>query len=134
MRTAALKLRPEPAHPHGQQTRKLGLGEFLADAAPRAVQEGHEAVIALGAPAIVRLARLFHPALRTEFFRVRTPLFDGAVVGPGREDDDAALGDELRADRSVVRRDAERHGDWGPESEHFGAHGVEEVALVDVCG
>jgi hypothetical protein len=80
------------------------------------MQEGKEAVVAVGAAAVICLAIRVQPAFGFELKRVRTPEGGGSVDGPGSENDGRAFGDELIGKGGVIRGDAHGESDGRPKS------------------
>lgn len=129
-----LEPRLESADPSRKQARELRLREPLPDAAPGAVQERQESVVAVRAAAVVGRAVGVEPALGLEVERVRAPERRGRVDGVGGEDDVRVFGDEVAGEGGVVRGDAHGEGHGGPEAEDLGADGVQVVAAVEGGG
>lgn len=129
---------PGEAADHGrQQTAHLGLGEALADAAPRAVEEGQELVVALGAAVGVGLASR-DPALRAELAGLVAPDLGRPVHLPHGQDERDALGDGLPADVGVADGLAHGDGDRRVEAQRL-VHDAVEVGQgleegAHVCG
>lgn len=129
---------PREAADHGrQQTAHLGLGEALADAAPRPVEEGQELVVALGAAVGVGLAGC-DPALGAELAGLVAPNLGRPVHLPHGQDERDALGDGLPADVGVADGLAHGDGDRGVEAQRL-IHDAVEVGQgleqgAHVCG
>ena len=122
MRHAELKRQ----HPSRNQAAQLGLREPLADAAARAMQEGQQREVALGAAVVVGAAGIgIDPALRAEQRGVGAPQRRRAVQPPDRHAEVRALRDGQAHDRGVADRDAPRQRHRRVQPHRFVADRVE---------
>lgn len=129
----------ESAKDGGNESLELAPGKPLANAAPRAMQEGDEAIITSLAAGIG--TTLAQPALRDKLGRILAPDSRAAIHGPRRELDPCTLGDAAIDDVAFGRPHRELRvahcfadggGHRGIQAEGLVAHGVQEWQVVDL--